>query len=154
QLPEKPVPSDADHAWLTPVKANSDMILIEALVDMGVVDNEFVADVLAVDFTDPLFSPSRCRLLRLVPGGGPDFLARFETSLKASPDPAAKQLLDNLTDPKRDAKFHRRQAADYLEACQKRAAKPEATIEWFGLLGQRRAEVDLEELSQHPRGHI
>jgi len=154
QLPDKPVPTDADHAWLTPVKANSDMVMISALVEMGVVDNEFVADVLAVDFTDPLFSASRCRLLRLVPPGGPDFLTRFQTNLKASQEPAAKQLLDNLTDPKRDAKFHRQQAADYLDACQKRATKPEAAIEWFGLLAQRRAEVDREELSQHPRGHI
>jgi hypothetical protein len=145
---------DADHAWLTPVKADSDVAMIEALVQMGVVDNEFVADVLAVDFTNPLFSTSRCRLLRLVPPAGPDFLTRFETSLKTSPEPAAKQLLDNLTDPKRDAKFHRQQAADYLDACQKRATKPEAAIEWFGLLAQRRAEVDREELSQHPRGHI
>jgi len=154
QLPEQPVPSDADHAWLTPVKANSDMVMMEALVEMRVIDSEFVADVLAVDFTDPLFSASRCRLLRLVPPAGPDFLTRFEANLKASPEPAAKQLLDNLTDPNRDAKFHRQQAADYLDACQKRAAKPEATIEWFGVLAQRRAEVDREEISQHPRGHI
>ena len=67
QLPEKPVPSDADHAWLTPVKANSDMVMIKALVEMGVIDDEFVSDVLAVDFTEPLFSASRCQLLKLVP---------------------------------------------------------------------------------------
>ena len=153
-MPEKPVPTDADHAWLTPDKADSDMVMMGGLVQMGIVDSEFVADVLAVDFTEPLFSASRCRLLRLVPPGGPDFLTRFETNLKASSDPAAKQLLDNLTDPKRDATFHRQQAADYLNACQKRATTPEAAVEWFGLLAQRRAEVDREELSQHPRGHI
>src|SRR5689334_1294749 len=133
---------------------NSDAVMIKALVEMGVVDDEFVADVLAVDFTEPLFSASRCRLLKLLPPSGTDFLTRFEANLKASPDPAAKQLLDNLTDSKRDTKFHRQQAADYLDACQKRAAKPEATIEWFGVLAQRRAEVDREEISQHPRGHI
>jgi hypothetical protein len=153
-MPEKPVPTDADHAWLTPVKANSDMVMTEALVQMGAVDNEFVADVLAVDFTEPLFSTSRCRLLRLVPPAGPDFLTRFEANLKSSSEPAAKQLLDNLTDPKRDAKFHRQQAADYLEACQRRAAKPEAAIEWFGVLAQRRAKVDREEISQHSQGRI
>jgi hypothetical protein len=154
QMPEKPVPTDADHAWLTPVKADSDVVMIEALVQTGVVDNEFAADVLAVDFTEPLFSASRCRLLGLVPAGGPNFLTRFEANLKASAEPAAEQLLDNLTDPKRDAKFHRQQAADYLNACSKRAAKPEAAVDWFGVLVQRRAEVDREELSQHPRGHI
>jgi hypothetical protein len=97
---------------------------------------------------------SRCRLLRLVPSGGPDFLTRFETNLKSSPEPAAKEVLDNLTDPKRDAKFHRQQAADYLDACQKRSAMPDAALDWFGVLARRRAEVDREEISEHPRGHI
>jgi hypothetical protein len=153
-----PVPSgraDADYAWLAPVKANSDMLMTEALVEMDVIDKEFVADVLAVDFTNPLFSPSRCSLLKLVPlEGKPDFLPRFQAALKASAEPAAKALLENLTDPKRDANFHRQQVRGYLDACQKRASKPEAAIEWFGLLAQRRAEIDQLEFSQHPQGHI
>jgi hypothetical protein len=149
--PDGPGGTDADHAWLAPVKANSDITLADALVEMGVIDNEFVADVLAVDFTNPLISAPRCGLLTLVPAeGGSDFLSRFETALKASTQPAAKQLLDNLTDPKRDANFHRQQVAAYLDACQTRASKPEAANEWFGVLVQRRAEVDRAELSKHP----
>jgi hypothetical protein len=149
--PDGPGGTDADHGWLTPVKANSDIIQTDALVEMGVIDNKFVADVLAVDFTNPLISAPRCGLLRLVPAdGGPDFLARFEAALKGSAQPAAKQLLDNLTDPKRDANFYRQQVAAYLDACQKRASNPEAANEWFGLLVQRRAEVDRAELSKHP----
>jgi hypothetical protein len=155
QLPEPPGRPDADHAWLTPVKANSDVLIAEALVEMGVIDDEFIADVLAVDFTNPVFSPSRCGLLKHVPTeGGPDFLDRFRAALKASTEPAAKLLLENLTDPKRDAQFHRQQVRGYLDACQKRASKPEAATEWFGLLTQRRAEVDGLELSQHPEGRI
>jgi hypothetical protein len=151
QMPDPPGGSDADYAWLAPVKADSDIILTDALVEMGVIDNEFVADVLAVDFTNPLISTSRCELLKLVPAeGGPDFLARFQAALKGSSQPAAKQLLDNLTDPKRDANFHRQQVASYLDACQKRASRPEAANEWFGLLVQRRADVDRAELSKHP----
>jgi hypothetical protein len=147
--------TDADHAWLAPVKANSDVVMTGALVEMGVVDNEFVADVLAVDFTNPLFSASRCGLLRLVPvEGGPDFLPRFQAALKSSAELAAKRLLENLTDPKRDANFHRQQVSGYLEACQKRASQPEAAIEWFGVLVQRRAEIDQLELSRHQDGHI
>jgi hypothetical protein len=147
--------SDADHAWLTPVKANSDIRIAEALVEMGVVDNEFVADVLAVDFTTPVFSSARCGLLKQVPAqGGPDFLARFQAALKASPDPAAKALLANLTDPKRNAAFHRQQVSQYLGSCQTRAATPQAALDWFSVLAQRRAEVDRLEISQHSRGHI
>jgi hypothetical protein len=153
-----PVPSgraDADYAWLAPVKANSDMLMTEALVEMGVIDKEFVADVLAVDFTNPLFSPSRCGLLKLVPAEGKsDFLPRFQAALKASAEPAAKALLENLTDAKRDANFHRQQVRGYLDACQKRASKPEAAIEWFGVLAQRREEIDKLEFSQHPEGRI
>jgi hypothetical protein len=154
-MPGAPGRTDADHAWLLPVKANSDVLMAEALVEAGVIDNEFVADVLAVDFTSPLFSPARCGLLKQVPSeGGPDFLARFEASLRASTDPAAKVLLENLTDPKRDAAFHRQQVRGYLDACQKRAPKPEASTEWLGLLVQRRAEIDKLEVSKHPQGHI
>jgi len=155
RMPDPPGGTDADHAWLAPVKANSDMVKTEALVEMGVVDNEFVADVLAVDFTNPLFSASRCALLKLVPAeGGPDFVARFQAAIKTSSEPAAKLLLENLTDPKRDANFHRQQVAAYLDACQQRASKPEAAIEWYGLLAQRRAEIDRAEVSKHTKGKI
>jgi hypothetical protein len=154
-LPKRPVPTDADHAWLTPVKADSDMVMIEALVDTGVIDNEFMTDVLAVDFTSPVFSASRCELLQEVPlEAGSDFRTQFEANLKASPKAAAKQLLDNLTDPKRDAKFHHQQVAAYLDACQQKATKQEAALQWFGLLAQRRAEVDRQEISMHGQGAI
>ncbi len=147
--------ADADHAWLTPVKANSDMLLTAALVDAGVIDNEFMADVLAVDFTNPFFSPARCGLLKLVPDeGGPTFLAGFQAALKASSDAAAKALLANLTDPKRTAEFHRQQVKVFLDACAKRATTPAATNEWFGLLAQRRAEIMKLEISKHKRGNI
>jgi hypothetical protein len=153
--PDGPGGADADHAWLAPVKANSDIVITDALVDMGVIDKEFVADVLAVDFTNPLFSRSRCGLLKLVPNkGGPDFLARFKAALKLSSDPAAKLLLENLTDPKRNVEFHRQQVGAYLDACQKRESTPEAANEWFDLLAHRRVEVDQEELSKSDRGKI
>jgi hypothetical protein len=131
------------------------MALTEALVDAGVIDNEFVADVLAIDFTTPFFSRSRCGLLKLVPTeGGPTFKTRFQAALKASPEPAAKALLANLTDPKRNAEFHRQQAKAFLDACTKRAPTTIATNEWFGLLAQRRAEIDDLELSKSSRGRI
>ena len=155
RMADPPGGADADHAWLAPVKASSDVVMTDAVVEMGVVDQEFVADVLAVDFTNPLFSASRCGLLKLVPAeGGTDFLPRFQAALQSSSDPAAKLLLEYLTDPKRDANAHRQQVTEYLNACQKRASQPEAAIEWFGLLAQRRAEVDQAEVSKHRQGHI
>ena len=65
-FPETKLP-DADHGWLGPVKATSDQIIVQGLVDAGVIDAEFVSDVLAVDFTNPALSGARCGLLKLVP---------------------------------------------------------------------------------------
>jgi hypothetical protein len=131
------------------------VLLTEALVEMGIIDNEFVADVLAVDFTTPMFSQARCDLLKQVPAeGGPGFLARLQSALKASAQPAAKMLLANLTDPKRNGEFHRQQVRAFLDACNQRATRPEAVNEWFGLLVKRRAEIDKLEFSRHPEGRI
>ena len=58
---------DSDHAWLAPVKAFSDYIAVDSLIARGIVDSEFVADVLAVDFTRPIFLETRCSILRWVP---------------------------------------------------------------------------------------
>ena len=54
---------DADHAWLAPVKAYSDIEAINALVKSGELTEDFVLDVLAVDMGNPVFSAKRCALL-------------------------------------------------------------------------------------------
>src|SRR5205823_4189047 len=61
-LPGTPGRADSDHGWLTPVKAQSDIVAVEALIAQGVIDREFAADVLAVDFTNPVLSGTRCGL--------------------------------------------------------------------------------------------
>ena len=155
RLPDTPGRADADHGWLTPVKAASDVAAIDSLVRQGVIDKEFVGDVLAVDFTNPIFSEARCDLLKSVPdNGGSDFIPRFQVALRASSAPAAAKLLENLSDRTRDAAFHQKQALAFLSACQQRAGDPTAVMEWYRLLGQRRAEVSASEISQNPRGHI
>jgi hypothetical protein len=149
--------ADADHGWLTPVKAFSDMLAIESLVKQGVIDQEFVSDVLAVDLTNPLalLPTARCKLLRVVPenaaGNWPEVL---QASLKASDDPAAQELLQNLTDPSRNAQFHRTRAARFVEEVQKRLQAKEAVIEMYRLLVQRREEVKASEISENPQGRI
>jgi hypothetical protein len=156
RLPETPGRRvDADHGWLTPVKAHSDMVFVDALIEQGVVDKEFVADVLAVDFTNPVFSKTRCGLLRLVPDkGGADFAARFQGALRGSSLPGASELLANLSDPARNAAFHENRAVALLASCGQRAADPDAVLEWSRLLVQRRVEVSASEISQNPQGRI
>lgn len=147
--------ADADHAWLTPVRAFSDSLAIASLVKQGLVDQEFVCDVLAIDLTNPLFSTARCSLLRMLPNNAAgDWQAAFKASLKASKNPAAQELLSNLTDPSRNAKFHQDRAARFLNQCQNRLQTKDAVIEMYRLLAQRRAEVRASEISKNPRGQI
>ena len=85
RLPETPGRVDADHGWLTPVKAQSDIVAGESLIEQGIVGKDFAVAVLAVDFTNPVFSKTRCGLLKLVPDqGGSDFVARFQGALRGA----------------------------------------------------------------------
>jgi hypothetical protein len=155
RLPGTPGRTDADHGWLTPVKANSDIVAVEALIAQGVIDREFAADVLAVDFTNPAFSSRRCALLKLVPDQAePGFTTRLQDALRGSSLPGAVDLLANITDASRNAAFHQKQAQAFLASCQKQSSDPAAVSSWLRLLFQRRAEVSASEISQNPNFHI
>lgn len=146
---------DADHAWLGPVKATSDQLAVQALIAAGLVDAEFVSDVLAVDFTNPALSSARCGLLGLVPAtASGDWPARFRRALAASSDPAGKALLANLTDPARTAEAHRRRAGEMLAACRAKLEAQPFVVSMLRLVAKRRAEVRSSEISSNPDGQI
>lgn len=146
---------DADHAWLGPVKAASDQRAAQMLVSTGVVDEEFVADVLAVDFTNPALSAARCRLLVLVPEDATsDWPARFRTALAGSDQPAAQTLLANLSEEGRTAAAHRQRADRFLEACRERFTRPDFVVAALRLVAQRRGEVAASEISSNRLGRI
>jgi hypothetical protein len=67
-----------------------DINYVDQLIDRGIIDTQFARDVLAVDFTRPLFSDDRCDLHQRAPDGadlGPDELSA--ETLRAA-------FLDNL----------------------------------------------------------
>jgi len=129
--------------------------IVDSLIEQGIVSKEFVIAVLAVDFTNPVFSETRCGLLKLVPDkGGSDFVARFQDALRGAKAPGAKDLLENLSDPALNGAFQKKQVLAFLATCQQRAADPDAVLKWYSLLAQRRVEVSGSEISQHPEGHI
>jgi hypothetical protein len=64
------------------------------------------------------------------------------------------ELLDNLSDPARNADFHKNQALAFLANCEQRSADSDAVLDWLRLLAQRRIEVSTSEISRNPRGHI
>jgi hypothetical protein len=155
-FPEGPQRRDADHGWLTPVKAFSDTLAVESLIKQGLIDQEFVSDVLAVDLTNPLFSNSRCRLLRLLPNkADAAWKETFKASLKsAKANLAAKELFDNLTDPTRNTQFHRARGARLLTQCQNLLQGEDSVVKLYRLLAQRRSEAFASEISKNPLGQI
>jgi hypothetical protein len=144
--------ADADHAWLTPVKAFSDTLAIESLIKQNIIDEEFASDVLAVDLANPLFSTERCHLLSMVPiKMDGDWKDAFKTSLQAQAgkDQAAQELFTNLDDSSRNTQFHRARAVHLLNQCQNRLQTSEGVLTMYRLLAQRREEVNTSEISQN-----
>ncbi len=142
---------DADHAWLTPVKGYSDLTAIQSLIKNGVVTEEFVADVLAVDFENPLLSSKRCKLVQLVHADG---LTKFAERLKVSTLPGAKDLLENLTDPEKTKSFHTQKAKVHLEKTGALLKTADGQAQLFKKLIKNRIDVFNAEISKNPRGQI
>jgi hypothetical protein len=147
---------DADHGFETPVKSHSDMLLADRMIASGLIDEKFLYDVISIDMTRPMFSTKRCGLLRLVPDGTAtaDWQARFKQNLANSDGPAAKELLANLTDPKRTPAYHRGKAKELIARLQAQANSQSAVNGYVRLLAQDRIAVYQAQISQHPQGQI
>jgi len=141
---------------VVPVRSYIDNRVLDGLTARGLLDPELVADVLAVDFTNPFHSAAREGLIRYVPDhahDAADLRAQLIANLgRAKGDAAAQELLANLTDPARTAAAHRARAQAYLAVAAK--AAPQAIGDWLAMASQRRAEVKAAETSQNPRGQI
>ncbi|HWB77621.1 MAG TPA: hypothetical protein VG755_21795 [Nannocystaceae bacterium] len=61
---------DTEFKLVFPERAGFDDAYLQALVARGIIDEDFLLDVLAVDFTRPLFSDARCGLLTFAPAFG------------------------------------------------------------------------------------
>lgn len=62
--------TDTEFKLVFPERSGFDDAYVQALVAQGVIDEDFLLDVLAVDFTRPLFSDARCGLLAFAPAYG------------------------------------------------------------------------------------
>lgn len=144
----------ADHVALGPVKAFADRLAVARLVEEGVIDEEFVADVLAVDMARPVFSTTRTGLLALVPvQASPGWREAFVAILREAGTPGARELHRNLTDPTRDRAFHQRRARVFLARCARRLRSGGVSQTWR-LLARRREQITESEISTNPRGQI
>jgi hypothetical protein len=150
---------ESHHAFLVPARSHIDNQVIDALLRQGMLDDELIADVLAVDFTTPVFSRERAGLIRYVPDQAKnvdDLRGQLIAALEKAPaaDKAARELLTNLTDPARTAAFHREKAEAYLTACRKAGTAREAVVDWLKVAAQRRREIAAAETAKHPDGPI
>jgi hypothetical protein len=144
--------TDADHAWLAPVKATSDRLAITKLVAKGMIEDKFVIAVLAVDMTRPVFSKARCELLQLLPNSwSADWKVEFQQSLAASSLPSAEELLQNWSSPVTDTKDR---AARFLDNCSTQLKQGDGVLSLAKYLDQSRKEVFASEISKNPRGQI
>lgn len=141
---------DADHAWLTPVRSWQDTALIRNLVKQNLIDEEFVADVLAIDFTQPLFSKERCDLLKLLPKESHSWRLVFINRLRESSTASAQLLFKHLTDPAETKAAHFTKVRSYMEKCAESPNVPQL----LDVLASRRDSVSTNVISTHPGGQI
>lgn len=108
-------------------RGEADVDFIQKLQQAGIVDNEFVDDVLAVDLTRAI-STDRCELLRKVPNLAPEnrtaneIRAAFINSLKdggavEQDQTPAQELLNNFLNPDDN---HQQKSQAFTQACQGR----------------------------------
>ena len=108
-----------------PTRATAEMSYADELKKEAIVDDDFVKDVLAIDFTRPIYSPTRCALAELAPTVAESEMnpakikAAWATALAGKTEPAAVQLLASIQNTN-DAANHDADVATYGKACVQR----------------------------------
>jgi hypothetical protein len=156
---ETPGLVESHHAFVVPARSHIDNRIIDALIMRGVLDDELVADVLAVDFSTPVFSGVRASLFKLLPNqakDAADLRSQLIVALKnrAPQTQVARELLTNLTDPGRTAEVLQKAARAYRDTCVQAAGELDAVVDWLTIASQRRREVTAADTAQHPDGQI
>jgi hypothetical protein len=156
---ETPGLVESHHAFVVPARSHIDNRIIDALIMRGVLDDELVADVLAVDFSTPVFSGVRASLFKLLPNqakDAADLRWQLIVALKnrAPQTQVARELLTNLTDPGRTAEVLQKAARAYRDTCVQAAGELDAVVDWLTIASQRRREVTAADTAQHPDGQI
>lgn len=127
-----------------PEKSYADVDAVQELLRQGLVDADFVADVLMTDFTTPAFSSARCGLAEALPKtwkDPADLKAQFGANLAKSTARGAKGLAARIAKTD-DAAAHTATLEAYGKACadRKTASAAAFTEDTLRILSQRRAE--------------
>jgi hypothetical protein len=123
---------DTAAAYVFVEPSHADINFVEQLESAGLLDRDFIADVLMIDFTRPVFSDERCDLLAFAPDLPNDDLTLkairtgFITNLKRSTPAsgsAAAALLKHLQNQD-DLAAHQTKMAAFAAACETLGSKP------------------------------
>jgi hypothetical protein len=120
--------TDTFFAFTFPERSQQDLDYVAALISKGIIDDEFAKDVLAVDFTRPIFSADRCGLLGFAPKLDAAAMKPaairdgFNASLANQSSDAAKALLANLS-ATGNASAHVDAVRKFIDACKARPSK-------------------------------
>jgi hypothetical protein len=135
---------DTFFKFTFPERSAIDVTYVQQLVAAKIVDDDFVKDVLDIDFTRPIFSKTRCDLLKFAPTLTADKMTPdairdgFKKALAADTSAAGKKLAANLA-AVGDAAAHKAEVDKYLTACKARDKKAFLTDVFTFVAHQRRA---------------
>jgi hypothetical protein len=135
---------DTFFKFTFPKRSSLDGLYVQQLVAQKIVDDDFVKDVLAIDFTRPIFSAARCGLLKFAPTLTADKMTPdairdgFKAALAADTSAPGKQLAANLA-AAGDSAAHTADVTKYLSACKARDKKAFLTDVFAFVAHQRRA---------------
>ncbi len=127
-------------------RSEADKDYVEKLIKAEIIDEAFAKDVLAIDFTRPVFSEARCQLVTHAPSfsdldelNAANIAKGFAANIQASIDAgtattAAVELLEHLK-TEDDSDAHQEEVENFLKACNERESKElvEDVLAWISL---------------------
>lgn len=153
---------DTFFAFLVPEPAFEDLDVLSQLLERKILTPHFAASLLMVDFTNPIFSPRRRRLMKYVPGSAcltatsSDLSSTMVAAMEAvehklRPESPEREFLANWRLPTEDwkAAFERR-IEGYFEAVAAKAKTEEGFDGFVRLADSRRREFRKRPLAEFP----
>ena len=150
-------PGDTHFLFVVPEPAYEDVLILQRLVDIGVLSRKLAACLLMVDFANPVFSRRRAALLRHVPEAAPVGTAAFDevfiTAVRAAVDagtsgPAEREVLANWDTPDPWPPVFEARIRAFMTAVTETINQPDRFARIFELAEARRREFRTRPLAE------
>jgi hypothetical protein len=151
-------PGDTHFAFAVPEPAFEDVVILEELLSREIISSKCAAALCLVDFSNPVFSEKRARLLHYVPDTIPAEKLGFDAVFVPAVRAAAQQLSEDAPENEffnwldlSDADWEnaaRSRVQGYLDAVQQRLGTSEGFDSFFRLGESRRREFRRRPLAE------